>query len=316
MKDERIIVIREKVHKEFALAEDNLESAVVLYEAEKYRASIPLFRDSILSGTKALLMLSLDDLPDDSLLVDSYYQTEISKEIKLGIGLNEVLTKLRNVEQDSIEHPLSISKESFKNLDICYKQTENFLGKARKVIKKSLITTKEIKKRKFILKLIATTSAGIVTIFVLVKIILWLLMLGKGLSGEYFAGQNFEKLIKTRIDKKIDFNWVLGRIVKNYSDNVSVRWNGKIKAPRSGEYKFITRSDDGVRVWIDDKLIIDVWRILAPEENRARINLDKGYHRIKVEYFEKGGDAFVKLMWIIPGKQKQKVISPSYLKPM
>ena len=98
MKDERILAIREEVVEVFAIAEDNFESADLLYESEKYRASIPFLRDSVLSGIKALLMPYIDDLPDDSLLVDSYYQTEISKEIKLDIGLNEVLEKLRNAE--------------------------------------------------------------------------------------------------------------------------------------------------------------------------------------------------------------------------
>jgi len=315
MKDERIIVIREKVNTEFALAEDNFESADLLYESEKYRTSIPLFRDSVLCGIKALLMLSLDDLPDDSLLVGSYYQSEISKEIKLDIGLNEVLTKLRKAEQDSIEHPLSISKESIKNLDICYKQIENFLAKASRLTKKSLLTTKEIKRRKYVRKLTITAFAGIVTIFVLANIIHFILTLGNGLSGEYFADQNFSQLIKTRKDKKIDFDWSIENIINNYSDNVSIRWSGKIKAPRSGEYEFITISDDGARVWIDDKLIIDDWNVHASEERRVKTNLEKGYHGIKVEYFEGEGFANMTLMWIIPGKKKQEIISPSYLRP-
>ena len=315
MDDERIIAIREKVFSVLAIAEDNFESAVLLYESKKYQASIPLFRNSVLSGIKALLMLYIDDLPDDSLVVDSYYQSEISKEIKLDIGLNEVLKKLRNAEQDSFDHPLSISKECIKDLDICYKQMENFLAKASRLINKSLLTTQKINKRKYVRKLIIIIFAGIAAIFILAKIILIILTLGNGLSGKYFADQNFEELIKTRIDKKIDYDWGDGSIIKNYSDNVYIRWNGKIKAPRSGEYRFITRSDDGVRVWIDDKLIIDDWRRHGVEERRGKINLEKGYHKIKVEYFEAGGFASMTLMWIIPGAERQKVISPFYLKP-
>jgi len=315
MDDERIIAIREKVFAEIAIAEENFESAALLHESEKYRTTIPLFRDSVLSGVKALLMLYLDDLPDDSLLVDSYYQKEISEEIKLDIGLNEVLTKLRNTEQDSIDHPLKISKESIKDLDICYRHIENFLAKAGKLIKKSLLTKKEIKKKKFVRKLIITVSAAIVAMIVLVKIILWLVTLGNGLSGKYFAGQNFEELIKTRKDKKINFDWGGRNIINNYFDDVSIRWSGKIKAPRSGEYEFITRSDDGARLWIDDKLIIDDWEEHAEEDRSAKINLEKGYHSIKVEYFDAKLFASMKLMWVIPGKQKQKVISPFYLKP-
>ncbi|GAF95969.1 unnamed protein product, partial [marine sediment metagenome] len=194
------------------------------------------------------------------------------------------------------------------------KQMENFLAKASKLINKSLLTTQKINKRKYVRKLIIILFAGIAAIFVLAKIILIILTLRNGLSGKYFADQNFEELIKTRIDKKIDYDWGDGSIIKNYSDNVYIRWNGKIKAPRSGEYRFITRSDDGVRVWIDDKLIIDDWRRHGVEEHRGKINLEKGYHRIKVEYFEAEGFASMRLMWILPGAERQKVISPFYLK--
>ena len=57
MKDKRILAVREKVFEIFGIAGDKLQSADILYESEKYRESIPLFRDSALYGIKALLML-------------------------------------------------------------------------------------------------------------------------------------------------------------------------------------------------------------------------------------------------------------------
>lgn len=314
MNDERISAIREKVFSELAIAEDNFESAVLLYESERYRTSIPLFKNSALSGIKALLMLHLDDLPDDSLLVDSYNQAEISKNIKLDIGLNEILKKLKDAEQDSIDHPLTISKESIKALDICHKQIENFLGKANKLIKKSLLTTQKIKKKKQVKKLAIIICAGAAAAIALAICIHYILTLGNGLTGSYFSDQNFEKLIKTRRDKKIDFDWGLGNLIKDHPDYVFISWTGKLKAPKSGEYRFITRSDDGVRLWIADKLIIDDWTIHAEKDQAANINLEKGYHRIKVEYFEGEGFASIKLLWNIPGTEGQKVISSSYLR--
>ncbi|UCC39472.1 MAG: hypothetical protein JSV96_17080 [Candidatus Aminicenantes bacterium] len=311
MKDERIIAVREKIHTEFAVAEDNLESAVLLYDSEKYRICIPLFRDSLLGGIKALLMLSSDELPEDSLLVDSYNQTEISKKIKLEVGLNEVLTKLRNAEQDSIENPLSISKESIKNLDVCYKQIENFSAQANKLIKKSLLTTKEFKKKSFIRKITITISACILAIPVLVSIISWLVSLGNGLTVSYFSDQNFENLIKTDKDKEINFDWGEGSIISDYFNNIYIRWAGRIKAPKSGEYDFMTISDDGVRVWIDDNLIIDDWQIHWNNKTRAKINLEKGYHRIRVDYFEAEGGAVIKLLWKVPRGHEHEIISSS-----
>ena len=315
MDEEKKIAIRERIFELKAVAEDSFESAVLLHESEKYRASIPLLRDSVLNGIKALLMLYLDDLPDDSSLVDSYNQTEISKEIKLDISVTEVLKKLRNAEQDSLKHPLRISKECIKDLDICEKQIENFLAKAGRVVKKSVLTTQEIKKRKFVRKLMITASAAIVAILVIVRVVSWLATLGNGLTGEYFAGQNFEKLIEIRTDRKIDFDWGDEPIINEYFDNVNIRWSGEIKAPKTGEYGFITISDDGVRLWIDGELIIDDWNVHYNKENRARIHLERGYHTIKIEYFEQDGGAMIELMWRIAGQQRDKDISPKYLEP-
>jgi len=314
MDNERIIAIREKVFAEFALAEDNFEAAGLLYESEKYRTSIPLFKDSILSGIKALLMLNIDNLPDESLLLDSYNQSEISKKIKLDVGLNEVLKKLKNVYQNSIDNPLNISKEDIKDLNECYQQIEDFLAKTRKFIHKSLLTTQEIKKRKFIRKLTFIIFSILIGGLVLAKGAYYILTLENGLTGSYFADHKFEKLIKIRTDKEINFNWHQGNIIKNHSDYVYVRWSGQIKAPKSGSYQFITRSDDGARLWIDDKLIIDDWKPHTEEEKSARISLEKGYHKIKIEYFEATIFASMKLMWIIPGTEKKKVISSSYLR--
>ena len=79
----------------------------------------------------------------------------------------------------------------------------------------------------------------------------------------------------------------------------------------------MTRSDDGIRLWIDDKLIIDDWRLHGAEYNKKNIDMKKGYHKIKIEYFEAGGGgpACMSLMWIIPGMKKEQVVSSSYLRP-
>lgn len=314
MDDERITAIREKVFEIFAIAEDDFESAVLLYESERYRTSIRLFKDSVSGGIKTLLMLDLDELPDDSLLVDSFNKTEISKKIKLDIGLNEILTKLSNAEQASIRSPLDMSKESIKDLDICCKHTENFLTQTKRLVRKTLQTAREFNKKKFLRKLTIIIFAVIAAALILAKGVHYVSTVGHGLTGHYYADQSFEKLIQKRIAKEIDFNWGLGYVVNNHSDNVYIRWTGRIKAIKSGEYGFITRSDDGARLWIDDRLIIDDWKVHAEEDHRAKTNLEKGYHKIKIEYFEGEGFASMKLLWIIPGKEKPEIIPSSYLR--
>lgn len=314
MDDERILAIREKVFAELALAEDSFESAALLHESERYRTSIPLFKDSVFSTLKALLMLHTDELPESSRLIESYDQTELGKEIKSDIKMNDILAKLSNAEKDCMEHPLEISRESIKDLDTCYKQIENFLAKARKFIRKTLRTTQEEKKRRLVSKLLMASTAVVIAAVALVIVILYLLSLKNGLTGSYFSGQNFDKLVKTRRDSKIDFDWGLGTIINDHADFVTIRWAGKIKAPQAGKYTFVIRSDDGARLWIDDKLIIDDWKSHAEEAHRGQIKLTKGFHDIKVEYFDAEFMATMKLLWIFPGTQKAKIVSPSYLR--
>ncbi|MFP4082414.1 MAG: PA14 domain-containing protein [Candidatus Aminicenantes bacterium] len=314
MDDKRILAIRDKVFAEMAVAEDSFESAALLYESEKYRTCIPLFRDSLLSAVKSLLMLHTEDLPETSRLLEEYNQKEWGKKIGSDTDLNEILAKLQDAEKDSREHPLDLSKESIKAVDTTYKQIESFLAKANKFIKKTLRTTQELKKRQLMRKFAFGLIGAAVVAVVLFLGIRYVLSQNNGLTGTYFAGQNFEKLIKTQTDKKIDFQWGLGKVAADHSDHVSIRWTGRIKVPRSGEYRFITKSDDGARLWIDDKLIINDWNIHAAQERRGIVKLEKGSHKIKLEYFEAEGFASIQLMWIIPGTQGSEVISPSYLR--
>ncbi len=246
--------------------------------------------------------------------MDTFIQTEVNKEIKLDVEPAEILTKLQKAEQDTTEHPLKLSEESIKNLATCYKQTENFLAKANKFLKRSLLTTREVKRKRYIKKLAIMSSALLVGFVVIATLIHFILSRGYGLSAEYFGDLSLKKLIQTRKDKKIDFDWGLGNIIHNYSDNVSIRWTGKLKAPERGTYRFIINSDDGARLWIDDKLIIDDWKIHPAEDHDAKINLAEGYHQIKVEYLEGEGFASIKLMWVIPGAKSKKVISPSFFR--
>lgn len=80
------------------------------------------------------------------------------------------------------------------------------------------------------------------------------------------------------------------------SDNFSARWTGRAYIA-GGTYTFIARADDGVRVWIDNNLIIDAWRDQAATEYRASRAVSSGDHDIKVEYYENGGAAVAQFRW-------------------
>jgi len=81
-------------------------------------------------------------------------------------------------------------------------------------------------------------------------------------------------------------------------DNFSVRWEGKLISEYSSEYTFYTVSDDGVRLYVDDQLIINQWKPQPATESAGKIKLqaDQKYS-IRVEYFEEGGGEVMILGW-------------------
>ena len=83
----------------------------------------------------------------------------------------------------------------------------------------------------------------------------------------------------------------------SYVDNFSIRWEGRLKAPFDDNYSFYTISDDGVRLWIDGKLIVNNWTIHAATENRGDVHLLAGDHKIKLEFYEGPGLATIRLLW-------------------
>ena len=123
-----------------------------------------------------------------------------------------------------------------------------------------------------------------------------------GLTGEYFLGTNFEESKGERIDGQIDFpgggRWFdLGR-----DSNFSVRWTGKISVPETGGYRFYTEADDGTRLWIDGKKVIDDWQVhptTTQQTDLIELQASKTY-AIKMEYFQGEGGREVRLMWTTP----------------
>lgn len=131
-----------------------------------------------------------------------------------------------------------------------------------------------------------------------------------GLTGEYYNNTELSgKAIVTRKDSKIDFNWKSESPAAGIDSNsFSIRWQGKIKPVYSDQYTFSVSSDDGVRVWIGEKLIIDHWKDQSASIRKGSIILTAGkLYDIKIEYYENRGDASIRLMWESP-RQKQRVI--------
>ncbi len=128
-----------------------------------------------------------------------------------------------------------------------------------------------------------------------------------GLTTEFYNGQNFEKLETTTIESKLDFDWNDGNsrpevINQHY---YSIRFTGQVQADETGEYAFVTTSNDGIRVWVDNKLVIDNWTDHGMQVDMGKIKLQAGKkYSIKMEYYQTLGGAITKLAWITPAEAK------------
>ena len=135
-----------------------------------------------------------------------------------------------------------------------------------------------------------------------------------GLKGEYYNGKNFDDLKLTRTDEVINFNWGSGSPEASLTaDNFSVRWTGKLNVTKAGFYHIYYSSDDGMRLWLDGRKILDKWYDHSYKKFTALLYLDAREHDLKVEYYENGGVAAVDLDW--QGRGAISGVRPSYLLP-
>ncbi len=134
---------------------------------------------------------------------------------------------------------------------------------------------------------------------------------GTGLQAEYFTDRNFTQFFQARVDTNINFNWGNGvPIAGMAADNFSVRWTGRLQARRSGVHQFHTASDEGVRLWVDGKLLVDNWTGHFQTEDSGSVTLVAGrYYDVTMEYFEGSFSAAAQLWWTQPGVAKEVVPS-------
>jgi glucose/arabinose dehydrogenase len=132
---------------------------------------------------------------------------------------------------------------------------------------------------------------------------------GNGLTGTYFNNANFTGSTVVRIDPTVDFVWGSGAPAPGIgADTFSVRWVGQVEAAATATYTFYTQSDDGVRLWVDDRLLVNNWTNHATTENSGTIALTGGQrYSLRMEFYENGGAATARLLWGTASMPKQVV---------
>jgi len=115
--------------------------------------------------------------------------------------------------------------------------------------------------------------------------------------GEYFNNENLAGTPVIRYDAEINFDWGWGPPHPQIgADRFSVRWTRSLWLG-TGTWRFTTTTDDGVRLYVDNTLVIDQWKEQPATTYSADVSLNAGYHNVRMEYFELTGLAVAHLNW-------------------
>ncbi|MET8329613.1 PA14 domain-containing protein [Streptomyces sp. NPDC005181] len=145
-----------------------------------------------------------------------------------------------------------------------------------------------------------------------------------GLKGEYYTQSapgafDFGQLKATGFDPDIDFLTLESRLssATGQADNVSVRWTGKIVPEKTGAHVFSMIGDNGFRLWIDGKPVIDHWvDDWEKEQTSQPVELTAGQaYDLKIEFFEHQGGSNLHLKWTDPGGTKEPVPQSAFRLP-
>ncbi|MBS7458566.1 glycoside hydrolase family 3 protein [Coralloluteibacterium stylophorae] len=139
----------------------------------------------------------------------------------------------------------------------------------------------------------------------------------RGLRGEYFRDRDLQgEPVLVRVDPQIAFRWDRGSPTDTLmargeagpdnavpDDDFAIRWSGQLLPPVSGRYRIEAAADDGMRLYVDGKLVLNHWedaeRLRA---DSATLDLEAGRaYDIRLEYYDHERDAAVRLAWEQPG---------------
>ncbi|HUV64648.1 MAG TPA: LamG-like jellyroll fold domain-containing protein [Sedimentisphaerales bacterium] len=145
---------------------------------------------------------------------------------------------------------------------------------------------------------------------------------GGGLLGEYFNTMDLSgQPILTRTDPAIDFDLGAGSPEPNLVqvDGFSVRWRGEVEVAFSEVYTFYTRTNDGSRLWVDDKLIVDKWawvNTVVDTRGKPIQLVAGGRYSIQMEWYNEDGNAEAHLFWESASEPKAIIPSAAFSPPV
>jgi len=120
----------------------------------------------------------------------------------------------------------------------------------------------------------------------------------RGFEATFYKDRDLGQAAATRTDQSIAFDWASDAPPElAQADEFSVRWVARLHIAERGTYTFYLTSDDGSRLFVDGKLIVDNWEDHAERTRDAALELEPGAHKLRVEYYDHVAVAMVRLEW-------------------
>lgn len=136
-----------------------------------------------------------------------------------------------------------------------------------------------------------------------------------GFIVEYYNGTDFNRKLVTKYCPDINFYWDFNSDIEGLNTvSFSAKFYGKIIAPETGKYKIGFIVDDGVRLWINDKLIIDAWALNNKVFYSKNYVMEEGKtYDFRIEYFNGMLEGKLELRWQLPNTKTFDIINSEYL---
>jgi hypothetical protein len=267
-----------------SLAKDSHEIAELLFDHGRFRVAASLAKEALDHERGALRLAAADvPCPDD-----------------LGPALEALEARLRS-EETVVREDVRALERALSRITLLFKGSDP-------IIRRALLDVDERRARDRLRSRLRPALALAALLCAIPAVhYAWRWLTG-GLRADYFLDTRFERLLASRVESGVDFEYVPDRIPKGLPpDGFSIRWHGRLQVPEDDEYTFIVRSDDGARLFVDDSLILDAWHDQEAQERTATTRLNRGRHGIRLEYYQGSGFAGCRLQWMRSGRLREDV---------
>jgi PA14 domain len=267
-----------------ALAKDSHEIAELLFDHGRFRVAASLAKEALDHERRATRLTATDvACPDD-----------------LGPALEAIEARLTSEE--------AVGRQDVRALEHALARIALLVKTSDPILRRAVLGVDERRAQDRLRRRLrpALAVAALLCAFPVVDYA-WRWLTG-GLRADYFLDPGFERLLATRVESNVDFEYVPDRVPKGLpSGEFSIRWHGSLQVPADDQYTFVVRSDDGARLFVDDRLVLDAWHDQEARDRAATTWLSRGGHGIRLEYYQGSGHAACRLWWMRSGGLKEDV---------